>query len=555
MSAPRSNQFDDIYFSQEDGLAETRHVFLAGNDLPQVWQGRDVIHIAECGFGTGLNFLTTAALFLQTSAPHQHLVFSSVEKYPLHSEMVRSSLAHWVTEFGGLLDMLCDNLPLRIWGEHPILIHPRITLILHYGDIQAGVQAIAAPVDIWFLDGFSPAKNPDMWQDAVFDAMRDKSAIDARFATFTAAGFVKRALQRAGFVVEKVRGFGRKREMLRGRLADGLGLPIPRPAARTLGIVGGGLAGCAMAYWAKHYGLTPTVYEAGNRLASGASGNPVGLYNPRFSQNWGAEAHMYASAFALLARTVPSLNRGNLHLLTTPEKSRRLEGFASNWGWHDDHVQLLDALQASDIAGVRLDHAALYLPDGGAVSPVDTCHAWADGASVHLGVRPDMHGLQTAHDTIVLANGAAVKNYAPTAHLPLQTVRGQIIRTAAHPGSVALRCNLQYGGYMTAPLAGTHVIGATFQPWLTDTALRAEDNDLILQNLADAAPALSANWTVLEARASLRTTTPSRSPLIGQCAPDVYVSTAHGSHGLITSLWAGWEIIKALRFGWATKSL
>lgn len=553
MSAPRSDQFNDIYFSVEDGLAETRHVFLAGNNLSAAWQGHDVYHIAETGFGTGLNFLATAALFLQTSGPHQHLVFSSIEKYPLQSHTIRAALAHWAGEFNGLLDQLCDHLPLRVWGEHPIRLHPRITLILHYGDVQAGVQALAAPVNAWFLDGFSPAKNPEMWQDYVFDAMRDKSAIGARCATFTAAGFVKRGLQRAGFQVEKIKGFGRKREMLRGQLSDGAGMSIPRPQIRNIGILGGGLAGCAMADWARHYGIAATIYEAGDRLACGASGNPIGLFNPRFSQSWGAEGHLYASAFALLARHTPPLRRGNLHLLTTPEKTRRLHGFAANWGWHSDHVQLLDADQASDLAGVRLAHAALYLPDGGAASPVDLCQKWAGQTPVRLQEVPDLEVLRGAHDAIVLANGVAAKTYIP--HLPLQTVRGQIIRVAAHPGSSPLRCALQYGGYITPPLAGSHVVGATFQPWLTDTAVRDEDTTLILQNLHDAVPAMAAQWEVLDARASLRTTTPARAPLIGQCASDMYVSTAHGSHGLITSFWAGWEIVKALRFDWAIKSL
>ncbi len=555
MDTPRSTQFDDIYFSQEDGLAETQHVFLQGNNLPQAWQDKDVFHIAECGFGTGLNFLATAALFLKTSQPHQHLVFSSIEKYPLPTATIRAALAQWGDAFDGLLAAMCDALPLRVWGEHPILIHPRVTLILHYGDIAAGLESLGGPVNAWFLDGFSPAKNPEMWQDIVFDTMRDKSAADARFATFTAAGFVKRGLQRAGFIVEKIPGFGRKREMLRGQLSPDLGLISARPAAKTIGIIGGGLAGCAIAYWARHYGIRTTIYEAGGQLATGASGNPIGLFNPRFSQHWTTEAHLYSSAFALLASTVTPHVRGNLHLLTTPEKTRRLQGFAENWGWHSDHVQCLTADQASDIAGVRLDYPALYLPDGGAVSPARLCQDWAADTPIVTDIRPVFAEVQARYDTIVLANGAAAKDYAPAAHLPLQTVRGQIIRVQAHAGSASLRCNVQYGGYITAPMDGLHTVGATFQPWLTDTALRDADNTLILDNLAQAVPSLAAEWTILDARAALRATTPSRSPLIGQCAAGCFVSTAHGSHGLITSLWAGWEIMKAIRFGWPIKSL
>ncbi|MES2729042.1 MAG: tRNA (5-methylaminomethyl-2-thiouridine)(34)-methyltransferase MnmD [Pseudomonadota bacterium] len=553
--APRSTVFDDIYFSREDGLAETRHVFLQGNDLPQSWQEHDVFHVAECGFGTGLNALATAALFLKTTQPHQHLVFSSIEKYPLTRDEVSSALSHWGDEFAGLLETLCAQLPLRLQGEHPILLHPRVTLILHYGDIAAGMQAIGGPVNAWFLDGFSPAKNPDMWQQPVFNAMRAKSAENAAFATFTAAGFVKRGLQQAGFAVEKVPGFGRKREMLRGRLQAGLGQAMTGLRKGRIAIVGGGLAGCAAAYWARHYGIDATIFETEDRLASGASGNPTGLFNPRFSQEWNDAAHMYSSAYALFARTVPTVPSGNLHLLTKPDRAARLTGFAQNWGWHTDHVRLVNAREASDIAGIAIAHDALYLPDGGPVSPVQVCQDWAGSTPLipHINSAWDM--LQDQYDAVVLANGAGVKDYAPAAHLPLQTVRGQIIRMAAHTGSASLKANVQYGGYMSVPLNGLHTAGATFQPWLTDTALRDDDTAHILNNLAKAVPSMAFNWTVVDGRAALRTTTPGRTPLIGHCGDGCFVSTAHGSHGLITSLWGGWTIIKALRFGWPIKTL
>lgn len=561
MTTPRSDQFDDIYFSPEDGLAETRHVFLAQNGLPEGWQDRSLFHIAELGFGTGLNFLAAASLFQQTANPDQHLVFSSIEKYPLDAATIRAALEPWAPAFGGLLEQMCRLLPIRVTGSHPIRITPQITLILHYGDVAQALPQITLPVDSWFLDGFAPAKNPGMWTEDVFTAMARLSAHNARFATFTAAGFVKRGLQAAGFTVDKLRGYGRKRDMLAGSFA-GTGRPAASYSNKRIGIIGGGLAGTACAYFLRQYGQEVTLFETGPALASGASGNNIGLYNPRFSQNWSAEAHFYASGYALahrLYRQLPDIGFaacGNLHLLIDADKEKRLASMAANWGWHADHVQLLDADAASDIAGIRLAHAALYLPDGGMVDPARVCAALAHNTNVVTDTTPELlrdgDGWRlngTPFDAVVLANGIGANAYLPAERLKLQTVRGQISLVKPGPASARLRCNLQYGGYLSAPFNGVQALGATFQPWLDTTALREEDHVYVTARLQEVQPQLAEGVEVIGGRASLRTTTPQRRPVIGRLDHGLYASLGHGSHGLVTALTGGWQIASHLTLG------
>ncbi len=218
--APRSKEFDDVYFSAEDGLAETRHVFLEHNNLPAAWQGTagggGEFVIAETGFGTGLNFLSVWKLFEETAAPGLALEFISFEKYPLRGEEIAAALSVWEEVLAPYTRGLCAVYPKQKQGVHGLKIAENVTLRLVFGDVNVEMPKLQALVDCWFLDGFKPSSNPEMWSDIVFANMARMSRPGASFATFTAAGFVKRGLAAAGFEVAKVRGFGRKREMLVG---------------------------------------------------------------------------------------------------------------------------------------------------------------------------------------------------------------------------------------------------------------------------------------------------------------------------------------------------
>ncbi len=218
-----SSEFDDVYFSAEDGLAETRYVFLKGNDLAERWQGQAMndtrFVICETGFGTGLNFLATWKLFQETAASDMALDFISFEKYPLSREEISEALAPWKGEIASQLTQMLDVYPIGIPGFHRMQLSERVSLTLIIDDVNIAMGQLEASVDAWFLDGFNPAKNPQMWSEEVFSQMARLSAPEATFATFTAAGAVKRGLQEAGFEVEKIDGFGTKRDMLIGRVA------------------------------------------------------------------------------------------------------------------------------------------------------------------------------------------------------------------------------------------------------------------------------------------------------------------------------------------------
>lgn len=211
MAAPRSKEFDDVYFSARDGLGETRHVFLEGNDLPDAWERRDWFVVGETGFGTGLNFLTVWKLFNDTKGVGQRLHFISVEKYPLSAAQIDEALAHWC-ELDELRAQLVDAYPDDPEGVVNIeFLGVRLTI--YFDDVVDGLSRCEAEVDAWFLDGFMPSCNPEMWRDEVFEQVGRLSREGTTFATFTSAGFVRRGLSAVGFDVKRVPGFGWKRHM------------------------------------------------------------------------------------------------------------------------------------------------------------------------------------------------------------------------------------------------------------------------------------------------------------------------------------------------------
>jgi tRNA 5-methylaminomethyl-2-thiouridine biosynthesis bifunctional protein len=215
MGAPRSKQFDDVYFSAENGFAETEYVFLKGNNLPENWLGLAEFTIGETGFGTGLNFLAAWRLFRQTN-PGGKLHFISFEKFPLTREEIECAMAMWRDRFPEELGMLLAQYPEQHSGAHRIVMDDNCTLTLVFGDVNETISSIDETVDCWFLDGFKPRTNPDMWTETVFQNMARMSRPGTTLATFTAAGLVRRGLATAGFEVRRIKGYGSKWHMVTG---------------------------------------------------------------------------------------------------------------------------------------------------------------------------------------------------------------------------------------------------------------------------------------------------------------------------------------------------
>ena len=214
---PYSTAFDDVYFSSDDGLLETEYVFIQGNALISRWQllAKGSFSILETGFGTGLNFLCACKTWLEHAPATAVLHFTSVEKYPLNPADMHKALQHWPA-LQPIADVLLVQYETLLNTGTATLFNDSIRLQVLFGDATECLSKLDTKADAWFLDGFAPSKNPQMWQPTLFEQMARLSHSETTFATFTSAGIVRRGLAAAGFKVNKQPGFGKKREMING---------------------------------------------------------------------------------------------------------------------------------------------------------------------------------------------------------------------------------------------------------------------------------------------------------------------------------------------------
>lgn len=314
-------------------------------------------------------------------------------------------------------------------------------------------------------------------------------------------------------------------------------------------IIGGGIAGCAIAYVLKHSGVSPVIYERGSELATGASGHARGLYNPRFSAERMPQSDYFISAYALARSTFELITNnggdigwnpcGALHLMNDEKKQKRFPQTLANWNWEREHMQMLNAQAASAVAGVDVGYDALYLPDAGYVSPKKLCDFYAKDVAIEYGVQvSDLNAFkaESQADVVVLACAYGANEFF--SWLKLGQVRGQVTEVQSTEESEKLACNLCYGGYATPAQDGVHMLGATFQRWLSHSDPLSEDDRDNFERLRQIMPSVGEKMKIVGHRAALRTTSKDHFPIVGRLPEmdDFYISTAHGSHGILSSL-------------------
>ncbi|MBS0970303.1 bifunctional tRNA (5-methylaminomethyl-2-thiouridine)(34)-methyltransferase MnmD/FAD-dependent 5-carboxymethylaminomethyl-2-thiouridine(34) oxidoreductase MnmC [Chimaeribacter arupi] len=588
---PVSQQFDDVYFSNQDGLAETRHVFLHSNGFPARFADhpRRRCIVAETGFGTGLNFLTLWQAFDQfrrekPDAALQQLHFISVEKFPLSAEDLAAAHARW-PELAEYAQALRAQWPLPFAGCHRLLLADgAVTLDLWFGDAnQWFAQAdpsLENQVDAWFLDGFAPAKNPDMWSETLFGAMARLARPGGTFATFTAAGFVRRGLQQAGFAVQKIKGFGQKREMLAGVMGEQPAAPAAAPwyARRAadnpadVAIIGGGVASAmlALALWQR--GSRVTLYCAESEAAHGASGNRQGAVYPALNGCQDAFEQFFAAAFTFARRHYQQLAAqgvvfdagwSGVGQLAYDDKSTRKIAALLAGGWPEELAQPQDVEEMARHSGVETGCGGVRYPLGGWLCPAQLTRSllrWLGERGVTLAfshrlqsLTPQGSGWQVQfanghtaqHATLVLANGHQLTDFVP---LPAYPVRGQVSHIPTTPALSQLQQVLCYNGYLTpADAEGRHCIGASYQRGDTDTGYRSEEQQQNRQRLIDCLP--ESDWprevdvSAGDARSGVRCATRDHLPVIGQ-APD-FEATLAAYAGLPRQLAAGAPVADA----------
>lgn len=538
---PRSGRYGDVYFSAEDGLAESRAVFLQGCGLPEAWADRSRFTVAELGLGSGLNIVALLDLWRRTRPEEGRLNVFSIEGYPLSAGEARRALSNW-PEIAEASEALLAVWPPATPGFHRIDLPAWGAVVdIAVGEVEWALTQWSGHADAWFLDGFAPSTNPDMWSDAVLDRIAARSAPDARIATFTVAGAVRRGLAERGFAVEKRPGHGRKRERLEAR---GLGPATPTAPAPRVAVVGGGIAGASVIRALRAQGCEPVLIEA-DRPGAGASGFPAALVTPRFDLGDADIAGLFAQALersaALYAQVGGAVTaHGVLQMAATDRDTVRFARIADQPLWPQDRLRLLDARQAAAIAGEPVAGPALAMTAAFAVAPAAILDAWIGrtprlkGSVRRIARSPDGWRVLDADerclaevDAVVICAGAGAASLLPD--LALSPVRGQAewAHGAAPPA-------MAWGGYV-APTDDGFLFGATHDRDRTDVEVSPDDTARNLATLSARLPELAASLdpTSLQSRAAVRATTRDRLPVVGeiQGSPGLFVLGGLGSRG------------------------
>lgn len=565
---PVDARVGDVYYSVEDGLAESQAVFLAGCGLPDAWRDKSHYTVAELGFGMGLNFLAAWQMWRAAGPSDGWLNFVSFEGFPLEAEDVERALKPW-PELTDLAAKLCAKWPPRAKGvRHISWPEDRISLTLHIGLIEDTLPQAQFHADAWFLDGFSPAKNEAMWEDGLWPLIADRSAPGARAATFTVAGAVRRGLERAGFKPEKKPGHGRKRERLEAKFG---GAPITptsaSSAAPKVAVIGAGIAGACLAHTLGTRGAAVTVFERDAAPAQGTSGNPLALVMPRLDAADTVQARLlidaYLSAQAFYEGRAGAATTDTVHTPRNPQETERFQRLL------DDPPLGLEQLEA--IRGGGLLHKKSLIIEPEKLLPAllqDVDVRWQTDGRVNLEDRT-VNG--ETYDAIILASGWHLQ-----AEHPDLDVTGRLGQIEWFHSEITAPPAARASGHYALALENTRLWGATFAdqsgpiPEVTEQA--TQDNLAALE-------ALNPYWRQnvrdadLRARAGVRATTTDRLPLIGAlpipaeitadrqtlerkawtiapnayARPGLYVAGGFGSRGFTWGPWAA-QILTAMIF-------
>jgi len=611
---PHSRQYDDVYFAVNEGIEETKHVFLGQTRLAERFTAlapHACLVIGETGFGTGMNFFCAWQLFDAHAHADARLHFVSVEKYPLGYDDMARAVRLWPELAAYTEPLLAQYVAVHPGFQQFTFANGRVTLTLLIGDALEQLPQLDAPIDVWFLDGFAPAKNPDMWTPELFAQLARLSHSGTVLGTFTTTGWVRRSLVEAGFAMKKVPGIGKKWEVMSGMYTGPTSshqyLPwYDRPRSdqgpRQALVIGAGLAGSCTAASLARRGWQVTVLERHDAPAREASGNPQGVLYLKLSAHGTALSQMILSGFGYTRRQLQQLQRGHdwddcgvLQLAFDSKEAERQGKLTA--AFDSGLLRALGREEAEAIAGIALPVGGLFYPEGGWVHPPALCQAQLKHPNIRLLVHQDVLELRKADGLwqawggerllasapmVVLAGAADVKRFEACGQLPLKRIRGQITRLPSTEGSRALRTVVCAEGYVAPPRGDEHTLGASFDFHSEDLAPTVAEHqgnlallDEISTDLAQRLGAAALDPEQLQGRAAFRCTSPDYLPIVGPVAapaefaeayaalgkdarqvPDVpcpwlaglYVNSGHGSRGLITAPIAG-ELIAAWASG------
>ncbi|RJF97410.1 bifunctional tRNA (5-methylaminomethyl-2-thiouridine)(34)-methyltransferase MnmD/FAD-dependent 5-carboxymethylaminomethyl-2-thiouridine(34) oxidoreductase MnmC [Noviherbaspirillum saxi] len=542
---PYSESFGDVYHSADGGLAQARHVYIGGNRLPQRWAHRPRFVILETGFGLGLNFLATWHAWRADPSRPEQLHYIAIEKHPFSAADLHTIHGLW-PELAEVAHALRACWPPLVPGFHRLLLDEgRVVLTLVFGDIADCLPEIHAAADAFYLDGFAPSKNPDMWAPAILTRLNRLAAPDATLATYSIASAVRAALTQAGFVCERVPGFGRKPEMLAARFAPRWPQPArAEPVSRRALVIGAGIAGSAACERLAARGWQVTLIERHAAPAQEASGNLAGIVMPLLSRDDNLASRLARAAYLFTlhlwgrlggaGRAFDGAACGVLQLAADARQALLQQATLADSGFPEDYARWADPSWVAGHTGNVASHGGWFFPHGGWVTPASLCDALLAACDTRLNTRfgQTVTSLQRiGYDwvacnesgaaiaqapVVVIASGAGASLLPQTQALPLQAIRGQV--THLPPATMTAPSIVICGeGYVTPVVQGICPVGASYD-FDVDKSLRASSHAENLQRLTQLLPQAhipDEHAVQAAGRVGFRSVAPDRLPLIG----------------------------------------
>jgi len=568
--SPYSKKFGDYYFGVDDGDKESEYIFIDGNKLkerfsalkPKNARGTPFC-IAETGFGTATNFLLTVECWLKQANEGCCLHYISFEKYPLSkNELLKIHGNN--SSYKSILDKLILKYPFLLPGWHDVyLFDGRVRLTLWFGDVLRGLPEFDTPVDAWFLDGFTPKLNKSMWQPEIYSQMARLSHRQTTFATFTAAGNVRRGLEQVGFEVFKHKGFAKKREISFGNFIRPRKFTPAKPwfssppkiqvDKKEICVIGAGLAGAAVAYQMAEKGWQVTVIEAEDEMATQASGNLAGAIHPLITADWNIRSQFYLQGYETSLRwlegwlekdeIIGDLN-GLMQLAMDEKMTARLQDCLKRVGLPADFASWCDEIKASEIIGTATKYSGLFFPKAGWVNPQSIVKKCLSHPNISLNLGQKVQGIVKVNESenerwkvstqsesflspiVVLATAGLDSALNKVFGIEVRPVKGQVSHLTNQQEMVTLKTTVTHKGYSISNVCVNDkfqsVTGATFEAPDLSQQLSKQSND---ENVAMSQQALP-NWLDLSqkgiaqtsAKIGFRPTTADHLPMIGAVA-------------------------------------
>ena len=548
-----SKSYNDIYFDKLNGPQETEHVYLNTNNLTKKFKNKQKFVIAEIGFGTGLNFILTWKLWKENRKTNGSLTYISFENAPLSKKDIKKVYKKF-KKLDGYSSFLLKNIPARCKSTHRIFIKAdNINLILIYDDITSLIN-FNFKADTWFLDGFSPKKNPLVWTDKLFKQLYNFTNLDGSLSTFSVAGHIRRGLLKAGFKVSKVSGYGNKKEISYAFKKDLISSNQYKFSCdKKIGpvaIIGSGISGASLAYALRKRNIECFIIDKSHKLANGASGNKLALQMPKLTMDdspyglLSLEAFLYSRKIAKNLNAIPRSDG----LVLMPSRDRDIIKFKklleNNWPLDllNNNYDKLNSLKFINHIYMKssgiVDNSKFIqnlIKDVEFISKFDVKKITSkDGLNIII----DKFGNRLKSKTVIWANGFEMTNL--NQNLPINPISGQVTYLKANELSSNLKINFSYGHHFSQAFKGYHQIGASFNR-NANTCFREIDQNTNINSIPEF---LRKNiyYNINESghRVSVRASTKDRMPffgdlnsLTGKKSNNIYILGGMGAWGFV----------------------